>query len=862
MADINFTYADGTTIEQIIAFEVAAKIWESHLGDDVTVNIYGEITNQLEPEVLGGALPGFVTQQNYNTIKGALGADATTGDDATAVVHLPQQNKGKFEVYANGDHSVQTSALNLTTANAKALGLIDAHGTELDGYITLSDLTGQPGHAWDYDVTRTTAIGSTDLDFLSVVLHEVGHVLGFTSGLDDPGWLTAVQNRQLSGGGKKGKKGNSYQIADSNIGNPLDLFRHSDTATAVDKGKRDWSLAGDAPYLSIDGGKTRLVNLATGDVEIDYGEDGSIDATGDGFQASHWQYNPTNPAGIFDGAITNGVRRNLSEIDLKALDVIGWDRTSTVHSSSSGSGSGSGAGETIRFEAEDLPLSASTPDAYIDIQAWDVASGGQVWSVDDDEYWGSDGLADLFNQTGAAELTFTGPNGVYDVVIGYYDEDDGVAQYQIEYGNTLIDSWSANLDLGSGAPSEENLVNRTVAASMQVNTGDTFTITATEGLSDHARIDYIDFIARNTAPIPINAGGAPIRVEAEDLAGGGSIFTTNAASGGAVQSVGDTHGTGVDVNFNGPAGLYTIEIGYFDALGSGQLQVNQGNTVLDQWTLNDETTIFWSQDFRTRTVANSIQINPGETFTLYGDDHLIDLVLVDYIDFVPVSDPVSNPDPITVFEAYYNEVVTELADQMGVTVAHIEANASNTHDSLTGNFFDDVINLIEASDIYPIPDGWGGGSSGGSSGCGWGCQDFADLFHQRAFYSELPGASIPTAADDDLTTAVAGEGATDELTHVEVAASATETAQQVSGISGILYTRNGASKGRRRGGNAIAVAARGLRSDLQQMGTGSTALNPDDVTPNFNHGLTDTSSKGEFQLMLKSSDAIINTLLS
>ena len=723
MADINFTYADNTTIEQIIGFEVAAKIWESHLGDDVTVNIHSEITDQLDPDAVGGALPGFVAQQSYSDIESALSTDAKTSDDTTAVANLPTDDKGKFKVFAQGDEEVKTEKLNLTTANAKALGLIDAHGTGLDGYIAMSDLAAMPGHDWNYDVTRTTTIGSTDVDFLSVVLHEVGHVLGFTSGLDDPGWLSTVID------GYDSKKGEiKIKDSDSNIGNPLDLFRYSDDGLNQGKGDgQDWSLAGDNPYLSIDGGATHLVDFATGEHDIDFQGDGVPEHYGDGFQASHWAHNPVNPAGIFDGAITDGVRRNLTEVDLQALDVIGWDRTSAASSNSSGNG----AGYTIRVEAETLPLSASTPNAYIDVQSWDVASSGQVWSVDDDAYWGSSSVADQYDQTGAAELTFNGADGVYDVVIGYYDEDDGVAQYQVEYGNTLIDSWSANLNLGEAAPSEDNLVNRTVAASMQLTAGDTFTITATEGQSDHARIDYIDFIARDVAPIPVSSGGAPIRVEAENLTGGGSIFTTNAASGGEVKSVADA-AAGVPVHFNGSAGLYNIEIGYFDALGSGHLQVNQGNTILDQWTLDDETTIFWSEDFRSRTVANSIQLNPGDTFTLHGTDDLIDLVLVDYIDFVPISipDPASNPAPTTIFETYYNEVVTELASELGLTVAQLEANASNTYGSLTGNFFDDVIDLIENSELYD--DGWGGGSSGGSSGCGWGCQEFTDLFHQRA----------------------------------------------------------------------------------------------------------------------------------
>ena len=41
---------------------------------------------------------------------------------------------------------------------------------------------------------------------------------------------------------------------------------------------------------------------------------------------------------------------------------------------------------------------------------------------------------------------------------------------------------------------QSTFVEDIIAPSIQVNTGDVFTITATEGLSDHARVDYIDFV--------------------------------------------------------------------------------------------------------------------------------------------------------------------------------------------------------------------------------------------------------------------------------------------------------------------------------------------------------------------------------
>ncbi len=61
-----FSYAPGTTQEQILGFEMAGQIWSSYLTDNVTVNIHVEISNQLPTNVLGGALPGIQAKYKFD----------------------------------------------------------------------------------------------------------------------------------------------------------------------------------------------------------------------------------------------------------------------------------------------------------------------------------------------------------------------------------------------------------------------------------------------------------------------------------------------------------------------------------------------------------------------------------------------------------------------------------------------------------------------------------------------------------------------------------------------------------------------------------------------------------------------------
>jgi hypothetical protein len=124
---------------------------------------------------------------------------------------------------------------------------------------------------------------------VGVATHEIGHALGFTSGVD---------------------RRDGYPDQDSEDdprlwASVLDLYRYSASGT------RDWGVGG-TPYFSIDGGATSLYLFSTGRNH------------GDGRQASHWKEG--GPA-IMDPTFASGALGQITALDLRALDVIGWDLT-------------------------------------------------------------------------------------------------------------------------------------------------------------------------------------------------------------------------------------------------------------------------------------------------------------------------------------------------------------------------------------------------------------------------------------------------------------------------------------------------------------------------------------------------------
>lgn len=299
--NINLNAAPGMDANALAGFQMAADYWEANLSD--SVQVYIDIGfESLSPGVLGqaGSQQVVVTASSYFT---ALAADSTTANDALAVGNLPTLSSGflSFQTQTNteggslavsldNDNTANNYYLALNTANAKAVGLYS--GTAADASITFSSL-----FSWDFD--SSDGVGAGLQDFVGVAIHEMGHALGFTSGVDTVDFAV----------------GDTLDLEGYAVFNSLDMFRYG-SAGALNLA------VGGTPYFSLDGGATNLGYFSTG-----YDN-------GDGHQASHWKDNLG--LGIMDPTANPAGQVNTpSELDITAIDVIGWNAISGVPETSS-----------------------------------------------------------------------------------------------------------------------------------------------------------------------------------------------------------------------------------------------------------------------------------------------------------------------------------------------------------------------------------------------------------------------------------------------------------------------------------------------------------------------------------------------
>lgn len=257
---INATYLPGpnalTSGEQA-AFNYVISQYDTLFTNNATVNI--NLTTAATNSYLGQSNTSLLETGNTTTGYNLL-AQPLLNADSSLVLASAAKVTAQAGTYAN---------LAITSAEAKALNIVSAQGSGLDGTITFSS-----SFNWDTNTSTSGSIQSNQYDFIGVAEHELSEVLGRISGLT---------NAAIT---------------------PLDMLRYSGTApTGVNSFSTSSSLN---YYLSLNGGISSLTAL-------------NAQAGGD-----LGDFNGNNPNDPFNAFTSPGQFDRLNGTDTAVMQALGY----------------------------------------------------------------------------------------------------------------------------------------------------------------------------------------------------------------------------------------------------------------------------------------------------------------------------------------------------------------------------------------------------------------------------------------------------------------------------------------------------------------------------------------------------------
>jgi alpha-glucuronidase len=117
----------------------------------------------------------------------------------------------------------------------------------------------------------------------------------------------------------------------------------------------------------------------------------------------------------------------------------------------------------------------------VQVTPWETASGGKA--------------VECLNGRPrcSARFDYHGPPGWYDLIVEYFDQNNGISTFSLYVGDQLVDEWKADDHLPSRKPDGSSATRRVIHG-LALRPGDQIRIEGSPDGQEYAPLDYIEIV--------------------------------------------------------------------------------------------------------------------------------------------------------------------------------------------------------------------------------------------------------------------------------------------------------------------------------------------------------------------------------
>jgi hypothetical protein len=138
------------------------------------------------------------------------------------------------------------------------------------------------------------------------------------------------------------------------------------------------------------------------------------------------------------------------------------------------------------------PVPSPSPSGSLRYEAESMSRSG--YSIESLSSASAQKLVKLSGTKGSLNQTFKGESGTYDVVVGYFDENDGRSTLKLDFAAKDF-TLRFDQNLPSDKASSSSFVRRNLG-SVQLKAGETFKLEGMQDQGEYARFDYLEFVKK------------------------------------------------------------------------------------------------------------------------------------------------------------------------------------------------------------------------------------------------------------------------------------------------------------------------------------------------------------------------------